>query len=64
MAAHRKLDQRRAYLCMVALHKDARDGGDLHRSESLKILLSQMFRDELGHLEHTHLALTIEYRPE
>jgi hypothetical protein len=33
-------------------------------SESLKILLSQMFRDELGHLEHTHLALTIEYRPE
>jgi hypothetical protein len=26
--------------------------------------LPQMLRDELGHLEHTHLALTIEYRPE
>ena len=26
--------------------------------------LAQMLRDELGHLEHTHLALTIEYRPE
>ena len=23
-----------------------------------------MLRDELGHLEHTHLALTVEYRPE
>jgi hypothetical protein len=33
-------------------------------NESLKIPLSQMFRDELGHLEHTHLALTIKYRPE
>ena len=26
--------------------------------------LPQMLRDELGHLEHTHLALAIEYRPE
>ena len=26
--------------------------------------LLQMLRDELGHLEHTHLALAIEYRPE
>jgi len=26
--------------------------------------LAQMLRDELGHLEHTHLALTVEYRPE
>jgi hypothetical protein len=24
--------------------------------------LTQMFRDELGHLEHTHLALAIKYR--
>src|SRR6516225_2869488 len=31
---------------------------------SSKIPLSQMFRDELGHLEHTNLVLTIEYRPE
>ena len=26
--------------------------------------LPQMLRDELGHFEHAHLALTIEYRPE
>jgi hypothetical protein len=26
--------------------------------------LAQMFRDELGHLEHTDLALTVEYGPE
>ena len=26
--------------------------------------LAQMLRDELGHLEHAHLALTVEYRPE
>src|SRR5437667_4977295 len=25
--------------------------------------LTQMFRDELGHLEHAHLALPIKYRP-
>ena len=23
-----------------------------------------MSRDELGHLEHTHLALAVEYRPQ
>ena len=23
-----------------------------------------MFRDELGHLEHAHLALAVKYRPE
>jgi hypothetical protein len=26
--------------------------------------LAKMLRDELGHLEHTHLAFTVEYRPE
>jgi len=23
-----------------------------------------MFRDELGHLKHTHLALAVKYRPQ
>ena len=26
--------------------------------------LTQVFRDEFCHLEHAHLALAIEYRPE
>jgi hypothetical protein len=34
------------------------------RAESAARELANMSRDELGHLEHAHLALAVEYGPE